>query len=378
MDLTSPATSRGGLREQAPRLGRGTGASATPLSLLPGPVPLLPQVAAALARAPQAHRWPEALARLDRVRELLRARTGARHVAVLTGSGTTANDVVAAQLGLRRGPGLVLAAGQFGERLVDAARRTRAEVRVLRAPEGSAVTAEQLAAALAAQPADWVWTVHCETSTGVLFDLPALHATCRAAGAELAVDAISSLGCAPVDLGGVLLATASSGKALAGFPGLAVVLAREAPQPRDDLPRSLDLHAYACGDGVPYTLPTVLVGGLLAALEARPVAGEAAALAELAATGAQLRRDLVACGLELVAQEPCAAAAVLSVQLPPGVDPVALVERLACDGFLLAGHSGYLRDRRRVQVSLMGRPSTGDLGRLPLLLARRVAAAVRP
>jgi aspartate aminotransferase-like enzyme len=377
MALTSPATARVGLRLPVPRLGRRTAAPAVPLSLLPGPVPLLPEVRAALARPPQAHRWPEALTRLDRVRELLRARTGARHVAVLTGSGTTASDVVAAQLGLRPGPGLVLAAGQFGERLADAARRARLSVRVLRAPEGSAVTSEQLAAALAEGPADWVWTVHCETSTGVLFDLPALLATCRAAGVELAVDAISSLGCAPLALRDVLLATASSGKALAGFPGLAVVLAREAPQAGHDLPRSLDLHAYASGDGVPYTLPTVLVGGLLAALEARPAEGEAVALAELAVTGAQLRRGLVACGLELVAHEVCAALAVLSVRLPAGVDPASLVDLLARDGFLLAGHSGYLRDRGWVQISLMGRPSTDDLRRLPVLLADRLEAAVR-
>ena len=370
MALSSLATARAGLPVRAHR-------PAVPLSLLPGPLPLLPEVRAALARPPQAHRWPDALARLDRVRDLLRERTGARHVAVLTGSGTTANDVVAAQLGLRRGPGIVLSAGHFGERLVDAARRGRLDVRVLRAPEGSVVTAEQLAAALAEQRAEWVWTVHCETSTGVLFDLPALLAACRTAGAELAVDAISSLGCAPVDLRDVLLASGSSGKALAGFPGLAVVLARDAPQHGQDVPRSLDLHAYTSGDGVPCTLPTTLVGGLLAALEARPGAHEAAALAELAAAVAGLRRALAAAGLELVAQERCASPAVLSVRLPGGADPVGVVGRVAARGFLLAGHSGYLRDRGWVQVSLMGRPSPDELSRLPEVLAEQVEAAPR-
>lgn len=382
MALTTPATARAGLRSRVSHLRRRTAGApqsppAAPLALLPGPVPLLPDVRAALAGPPQAHRWPEALARLDRVRALLRERTGARHVAVLTGSGTTANDVVAAQLGLRRGSGLVLSAGQFGERLVDAARRTRLDVRVLRVPEGSAVTSVQLATALAEQPADWVWTVHCETSTGVLLDLPALLETCRTGGAELAVDATSSLGCAPADLSGVLFATASSGKALAGFPGLAVVLAREAPQPGHDVPRSLDLHAYTAGDGVPYTLPTALVDGLLAALQARPAEGEAAALAELAGTGAELRRALVDRGLALVAPEPCAAPAVLSVRLPAGVSPAELAGVVAEDGFLLAGHSGYLQERGWVQVSLMGRPSAEELRRLPAVLAARVEAAAR-
>jgi len=383
MALTSSVSNRTRARDRVRRLGWRTAGTVArplpvePLSLLPGPVPLLPQVRAVLARPPQAHRWPEALDRLERVRQLLRARTGAGHVAVLTGSGTTANDVVAAQLALRPGPGLVLAAGEFGERLVDAARRTRLDVRVLRATEGSVVTGAQLAAALAERPAGWVWTVHCETSTGVLFDLAELLATCRAAGAELAVDAISSLGCAPVDLRGVLLATASSGKALAGFPGLAVVLARDAPQAGQDLPRSLDLHAYTSGDGVPYTLPTVLVGGLLAALEARPAADEPAALGRLAATGAWLRRELLGRGLEVVAREECAAPAVLSVRLPHGVTPVRVADLVAGDGFLLAASSGYLRDRGWVQVSLMGRPCQQNLRRLPAALADRAGVGAR-
>ena len=380
--LTATTTDGAGLRGRMHRLGRRTaaitGTAAAPLSLLPGPVPLLPGVGAALARPPQAHRWPDALARLERVRALLRARTGARHVAVLTGSGTTANDVVAAQLSLRRGPGIVLAAGEFGERLVDAARRMRLDVRVLRAPEGSAVGPGQLAAALREEPADWVWTVHCETSTGVLLDLPGLLATCRSAGAELAVDAISSLGCAPVDLSGVLLASASSGKALAGFPGLALVLAREVPPGGQDLPRSLDLHAYACGDGVPCTLPTALVGGLLVALEARPAEAEPAALDRLGTTGAELRRQLVARGLELVAQEHCATPAVLSVRLPPGADPAVVAGLVAREGFVLAAHSGYLRQRGWVQISLMGRPAGHELRRLPALLADSAGAAGRP
>ena len=378
MALRTPATDRARLGGRVLRLGRRTVVPPVrPLSLLPGPVSLLPEVRAALTRPPQAHRWPDALARLDRVRDLLHARTGARHVAVLTGSGTTANDVVAAQLSLRRGPGLVLAAGEFGERLVDAARRSRLDVRVLRAPEGSAVGPAQVAAALAERPADWVWTVHCETSTGVLFDLPGLLATCRAAGAELAVDAISSLGCAPVDLSGVLLASASSGKALAGFPGLALVLARDAPSPGQDLPRSLDLHAYTSGDGVPYTLPTVLVGGLLAALLTRPAEHEPAALARLATTGAWLRHALAERGLELVAQQRCAAPAVLTVRLPTGVPPGTVADRVATGGFLLAGHSGYLRDRGWVQISLMGRPSEDDLQGLPALLAAAAGVSAR-
>jgi len=42
--------------------------------------------------------------------------TGARNTEMVLGSGTLANDVVAAQLSLERGPGLILSNGEFGER----------------------------------------------------------------------------------------------------------------------------------------------------------------------------------------------------------------------------------------------------------------------
>ena len=47
----------------------------------------------------------------------------ARHVQILMGSGTLANDAVGAQLSLEKKPGLVLSNGEFGERLIDQARR---------------------------------------------------------------------------------------------------------------------------------------------------------------------------------------------------------------------------------------------------------------
>jgi aspartate aminotransferase-like enzyme len=132
------------------------------------------------------------------------------------------------------------------------------------------------------------------------------------------------------------------------------------------------------GDGVPFTLPTALVAGFLAALEAHPAEDEPAALEQLAATAAQLRAELRAEGLELVAEERCAAPAVLTVRLPAGVEPAALADVLARDGFLLAAHSGYLKDRGWVQISLMGRPALEDLRALPALLATRVRAVRQP
>ena len=53
----------------------------------------------------------------------MRTDQGAQQVEILLGSGSLANDALAAQLSLEEKPGLVVANGEFGERLADHARR---------------------------------------------------------------------------------------------------------------------------------------------------------------------------------------------------------------------------------------------------------------
>jgi aspartate aminotransferase-like enzyme len=58
------------------------------------------------------------------------------------GSGTLANDAIAAQLSLLDGRGLVLSNGEFGERLIDHARRFGLSFDVLKIEWGEAFTRE--------------------------------------------------------------------------------------------------------------------------------------------------------------------------------------------------------------------------------------------
>ncbi len=123
-----------------------------PARFLPGPVALRPAVRAALAERPVSHRGAAFGAELAEVRRRLRALTGAAHVAVLTGSGTLANDVVGGQLKRLGTPGVVLACGAFGDRLADQAARWGLPHTVARAPWGATFTRADVDAALAACP----------------------------------------------------------------------------------------------------------------------------------------------------------------------------------------------------------------------------------
>ena len=93
------------------------------LNFLPGPVGIAAPVRAALARPPVSHRSAAFVRDFQATRRALCALMGARDVQILMGSGTLANEVVAATLSHEPGNGLILSNGEFGERLVDHATR---------------------------------------------------------------------------------------------------------------------------------------------------------------------------------------------------------------------------------------------------------------
>lgn len=323
-----------------------------PVSCLPGPVDLTRAVRAAFARAPQSHRDVPFLAAFDGVRRALCGLTGAEGVALFSGSGTLANDVVAAQLRACGGPGIVLANGEFGERLVDHAQRLRLDARVERAEWGSAFGADAIREIVGRHPdAGWLWMVHHETSTGVLNDLAAAAALGRSRGVRVCADCVSSIGLVPVDLTGVWLASSVSGKALAAPAGLAMVFWTAPPLALADAPRYLDLALHAGTEGVAFTVPSPLVDALAAAL---PEAAARLATDAARAPTASLRATLQALGLASLRDDTAAAPGIVTVAM---ADPGAaweLGERLAALGVAASYRSGYLRDRNWIQFALMG------------------------
>ena len=120
------------------------------VNFLPGPVAVSGKVQAALGRPAISHRAERFLRMVEDTRGMLCALTKARHVELFLGTGTLANDVVAAHLRVQPGCGLILSNGEFGERLVDHARRMALSYEVLRFPWGECFDTDQLEAKLVA------------------------------------------------------------------------------------------------------------------------------------------------------------------------------------------------------------------------------------
>jgi aspartate aminotransferase-like enzyme len=339
-------------------------AFASRVRLLPGPVSLHPDVLAAFAAPPVSHRGPQFSATLRHVKTRLREMTGAGRVALLFGSGTLANDAVAARLSIEGGRGLVLSNGEFGDRLADHARRWRLPHTVLRSDWGKSFDYDRIAQA----DFDWLWAVHCETSTGILNDLEALKRICRERGARLCLDCISSIATVPVDLTGVHLASGVSGKGIGSLAGVAMVFHQEAI-PKADLPRYLDLGCYGQEDGVPYTVCSNLVVALRAALDRHQPEDRFPRIASLAAC---VRAGLREHGLTILAPDAQASPAVTTIVLPPEAPSTRVGRELERRGYELSYLSGYLIERNWIQVCLMGEHTCEDLATLPRVMAEVV------
>lgn len=327
------------------------------INLLTGPVDVAAEARRAMHEAPGPHRSRAFLDEVAATRGRLCELTGAARAQLLLGSGTLANDVVAAQLSRDGGRGLVLTNGEFGDRLVNHATRAGLRFDVVRRPWGEPLPESAVAEALAAGPA-WLWCVQLETSTGVLNDVRAIAARCAATGTVLCLDTISALGLVPLDLRGVRFATGVSGKGLRAYPGLALVFYNHPVDPDPALPRYLDLGLYDTAAGVPFTHSSNLVAALRHALTGVDWPRRYARIRE---ASTRLRGRLRARGLQLVAPEAHAAPGVVTIELPQALPSEQVAAEMERQGILLGAGSDYLRDRNWIQISLMSCPGDADL-----------------
>ena len=249
------------------------------LLLTPGPLSTTDRTRAAMARD-----WGSrdkdfvALSEGVRARLLpLAAGSAATHAVVpLQGSGTFAVEAIVQSFVPRDGRLLVLVNGAYGRRVADIARATGRDHTALEWPEDQAVDPGAVAAALRNDPAiTHVAVIHGETTSGLVNDVASVGAAVAAAGRELLVDAIGSLGAVPIPAGLRYAALAgSANKGLESVPGLAFVAAR---QDALDAARGnaasvvLDLHEQWRGFGANgqwrFTPPTHVVAALSAALD---------------------------------------------------------------------------------------------------------------
>lgn len=341
---------------------------ASAVNFLPGPVTVRREVRRAFEQAPESHRGDSFMRDFQQVKRALCELTGASRIELFMGSGTLANDIVAAQISQSNTHGLILSNGEFGERLIDHGRRQRLDFALAEFGWGEPFDLRVIRGKLIQEPRPrWMWFAHCETSTGILNDLASLKTLCAEFDVRLCADCISSVGTVPVDVSELHLASCASGKGLRSYPGVSMVLYNQSIEPSPVLPRYLDLGNYAANEGLPFTFSSNLLQALHAAIK-RVVWNQR--FIEFRAAADWLRPRLRELGFTLVGADSVCSPAVVTIALPSGLNSTEIGARLAEAGYLLSCNSGYLRRRNWIQVCTMGECGHAKLLAMTNALAR--------
>lgn len=194
----------------------------------PGPVEMPPEICAITGEQIPYFRnsWFSRIVREceEGMLKLVGAPSGSR-VLLLTCSGTGGMEAALANFADPRKPTLVINSQGFGQRLVDICRALGRPVREVRLNMGKAFRPHHMSRAnmdgvtlVAAQAHD--------TISGVLHDVAAISELAKQTGALLAIDAISSFLCDPLNMErlNIDIVIISSQKALALAPGLAMLV----------------------------------------------------------------------------------------------------------------------------------------------------------
>jgi aspartate aminotransferase-like enzyme len=323
------------------------------INLLPGPVNINHKVFQVFSDTPTSHRSDQFMRDFAELKSLLCDFTRAERVEILMGSGSLSNDVIAAHLALLGQKGLMLSNGEFGDRIIDHARRAGLDFDEIRLGWGEIYDYDEVAARLDGDSAiGWVWSVHCETSSGVLNELETLKRICGERQLKLCMDCISSLGTVPLDLQGLYMASGVSGKGLGSLPGLSMVFYNHHLEPAPHrLPRYFDLGYYASKSGVPFTISSNLVYALKKAMDnIEPDAR----FEKIAAFSRRLRSEMEKLNFRILTPWEHSSPAVISIELPASLNSEEIGRRLEEAGFFLSYKSEYLLRRNVIQVCLMG------------------------
>lgn len=334
----------------------------------PGPSELDPRVLRALATPVVGHLDPDFLNIMNDTRDLIRSAFATSNPLTVAMSGTGSAGMETCLVNLLE-PGdraVVCVIGAFGQRMVDIAGRTGAEVTVVEAPWGSAIDPADVEAALKRGGVKVVALVHIETSTGVWQPVEEIAALARAHDALVVLDAVSSLGGVPVPVDAWQVDAVYSGsqKCLSAPPGLAPVTMNERARAAIGRRRTkvqswyLDLtmieNYWGEARAYHHTAPISMVYGLREALRIAAEEGWEARWQRHLRLGRALQAGLEAMGLSIIAPPELRAPVVTAVRVPDGIDEAEVRrELLATYGLEIAGGLGEFKGRAW-RIGLMG------------------------
>ncbi|XP_027753453.1 serine--pyruvate aminotransferase isoform X1 [Empidonax traillii] len=341
------------------------------LLLGPGPSNVPHRIQAAGGRQLLGHMHPEVLQVMDEIKAGIQYafQTQNQLTLAISGSGHCAMEAALFNL-LERGDTILVAInGIWGQRAADIARRLGANVYELLKPPGEYFTLRDMEEGLVQHKPSVLFITHGESSTGVLQPLEGLGELCHRHGCLLLVDAVASLGGAPIfmDQQEIDVLYSGSQKVLNSPPGSAPISfserAREKVLRRKTKPPSfyLDIgwlgNYWGC-DGEPrryhHTAPINSFFSLREGLAMLAEIGLESSWERHRANCARLCQGLLNLGLELfVKEEKVRLPTITTVRVP--------------EGYNWKDITAFLMDNHAIEISGGLGPTVGKVLRIGLM-----------
>ncbi|HYB91499.1 MAG TPA: alanine--glyoxylate aminotransferase family protein [Candidatus Binataceae bacterium] len=338
----------------------------------PGPSNVHPRVMKAMLSPVVGHLDPDFVKVMEEIKQLLRIvfRTRNEITFPVSGTGSAGMEAVMANL-IEDGDEVIVGVnGAFGGRLAEVGERLGAKVHKVEAEWGRIIEPASFAAALkATRKPKLVAVVHAETSTGIHQPVEEISRLAHEHGALVAVDAVTSLACVPVEIDGWQIDACYSctQKGIGAPPGLAPVTfgprAMDVVRKRKTKCRSwyLDLkliEQYWGADRLyHHTAPITMNYALHEALRMIVEEGLEPRWQRHRANAAALQAGIAALGLKLIAQEGYRLPQLNAVGVPDGIDEAKVrAEMLRLFNIEIAAGLGPLKGKIW-RIGLMGEGS---------------------
>ncbi len=334
---------------------------------IPGPTPVPVEVLAEMARPMINHRGPEFAAIMHRVNARLQYFfQTASPVLTCAASGTGGQESAVVNLFSPGDNVIVITIGAFGNRFARIAEAYGLNVTRIEFPWGQAADANIVEERLkAAAPYKGVLITHNETSTGVTNDIERLAAVIRRLNPDalIAVDAVSSLGCVPLEMDAwdIDVVFTGSQKGWMIPPGMMMIAAgqraweanKSAKLPRFYFDWASYRKHFELGQH-PSTPPISLFYAIDLSLEMMLAEGREAIFERHQRIGDYVRWRAKEMGLRLLADHEYASNTVTAISMPESINVKALLKKLREeDGVVFAGGQEHL-EGKLIRVGHLG------------------------
>lgn len=340
----------------------------------PGPSNVHPRVLTAMATPLLGHLDPEFLVMMNETQEMLRQVLKTKNQLTFPVSATGMAGMETCVVNLIE-PGdrmVVCVKGFFGQRIVEIAGRAGAEVTVIEKPWGEVFDLDEIRAVLGKVRPKVLAIVHAETSTGAWQNIEQLGTLCHEFDTLLMVDAVTSLGCTPleVDGWGIDAVYSCTQKGLSCPPGMSpvsfsprgldVIMKRKSKVQSWYFDMTLVCKYWGQDRFYHHTAPITMTYAVREGLRLILEEGLPARWSRHMHNHKALKAGLLALGLSYAAGEGHQLPQLNAVRVPAGVDDVTARKKLLNDfGIEIGGGLGDFKGKVW-RVGMMGYNSCAD------------------